>query len=323
MKHPGRLKGNGFKMLIVLFCFFFTFINCNNVHAVESIYAVQTGSFPDLQSAEKQFELLRKGLTEEEGRYLRIEKIGNFYAVRIGRFSERSEAKETAGSAEAIVGTAIIMKAYYKEERIKKMSGAPDVAESKPQEEKQAEPPGEGVVQEKDAGKKMLAIQSEETEEKLIESVTGEVSEEVIRSIADLVDKGSYEEAVKIIQSEIREHPHSPEINGWYGAVLLKMNDPAESLQYFQRAVEISPDVPDYHSGTAYALFYLDRYSEAADEFQKAITILPSHLDALAGLGLTYVKTGKKDEAMKIYNRLRDLDSETAERFLEIMDSVP
>jgi cell division protein FtsN len=65
----------------------------NDQNASQRIYTIQTGSFIKIERAQKQFDLIVKGLNEKELDYLRIEKIGKFYGVRLGKFISIAEAK--------------------------------------------------------------------------------------------------------------------------------------------------------------------------------------------------------------------------------------
>jgi hypothetical protein len=85
------------------------------------VYTVQAGSFDDLQSARKLYDYITNDLTTETLAFLRIEQIGQYYAVRIGKFGERSHAEIFHDKIRSQISTAIIIEAYIKEERIKKL----------------------------------------------------------------------------------------------------------------------------------------------------------------------------------------------------------
>ncbi len=61
-----------------------------NTYASQTILTIQIGSFDDLPSAERQFDLIKQGLQDKDLEYLRIEKIGASYSVRLGKFNDRS-----------------------------------------------------------------------------------------------------------------------------------------------------------------------------------------------------------------------------------------
>ena len=84
------------------------------------VYTVQAGSFDDLQSARKLYDSIINDLTSEDLSYLRIEEVGQYYAVRIGKFEERRSAEIFHEKTRSQLSTTMIMQVYIKEERIKK-----------------------------------------------------------------------------------------------------------------------------------------------------------------------------------------------------------
>ena len=83
-------------------------------------YTVQTGSFSTDKIATNQFNSLVKGLTGKDLDHLRVEKIGDIYAVRIGKFINYAEAKKLLQARATQLEGAIVLKALYKKERIVK-----------------------------------------------------------------------------------------------------------------------------------------------------------------------------------------------------------
>ena len=90
----------------------------NKLRDSHSIYTIQTGSFIKIERAQKQFDLIVKGLNEKELDYLRIEKIGKFYGVRLGKFIKNAEAKIKLESVKSYMPNCTIVKTRYMEERI-------------------------------------------------------------------------------------------------------------------------------------------------------------------------------------------------------------
>ena len=85
------------------------------------IYTLQAGSFNDLQRAIKQYDSIKHDLTSEDLAYLRIEKVGQYYAVRIGKFREWSNAEIFHHKIRPQLSSAIIVQAHIKDERIEKL----------------------------------------------------------------------------------------------------------------------------------------------------------------------------------------------------------
>jgi hypothetical protein len=87
-------------------------------------YTIQAGSFVTLERAGKHFESVMQGLVEKELDHFRIEKIGNFYSVRLGKFIKYADAEKYVQAIKPELSQAIILEAYIKDERIvKKYNG--------------------------------------------------------------------------------------------------------------------------------------------------------------------------------------------------------
>ncbi len=72
-------------------------------------YTIQAGSFTDIAHAHEQFDSITQQLNEKELDYLRIEKVGKFYSVRLGKFEGYSTAKEFLQAIKPQLSTAIIL----------------------------------------------------------------------------------------------------------------------------------------------------------------------------------------------------------------------
>jgi hypothetical protein len=84
----------------------------------KTIYTLQTGSFNKIKDAQKQYVFIMNRLNRENLDYLRIEKVGKFYAVRLGRFKDYSAAKEFTQAVKPHLSTVIALKAHIKDDRI-------------------------------------------------------------------------------------------------------------------------------------------------------------------------------------------------------------
>ncbi|MEN8262284.1 MAG: tetratricopeptide repeat protein [Nitrospirota bacterium] len=287
--------------LSILLCLL---LKAQNTYAVDSIFTVQSGSFKSTADARKQYDSIVRKLNKDNLAFLRIERIGRFYTVRIGKFNDISKAEQFLISNQPALSGAIVMNAYMKDERIEK------IYEEIMHEEKPpaADDPESSPVPEPE---------QTNAHEK---SVVPRTLDEQIEIISGLVKSNNYDRALEETESAMAARPEEPQLIGWHGAVLIKKNLPEKALKYFRKASELSPSVPDYHSGLGYCLFFLDRLDEAIDEFNKTLVLDPGHLDALAGLGAAYKKTGDREKAMDIYNRLKGINSDVADRILQVIE---
>lgn len=287
--------------LSILLCLL---LQTQNTYAVDSIFTVQSGSFKNTADARRQYDSIAQKLNKDNLAFLRIERIGRFYTVRIGKFNDLGKAEQFLISNQPALSGAIVMNAYMKDERIEKI-----YEEIIPEEK----PP---AADESESSSLPEPAQSSAHEK----SVVPRTLDEQIEIISGLVKSTNYDRALEETESAMALHPDEPQLIGWHGAVLLKKNLPEKAIKYFRKASELSPSVPDYHSGLGYCLFFLDRFDEAIDEFNKTLLLDPKHIDALAGLGVAYNKTGDREKAMDIYNRLKGINSSVADRILQVIE---
>ncbi len=306
--------------------------------AALTIHTVQTGSFGSVEQAERQFDLLEGGLQEADLEHLRIEKIGNYYSVRIGRFDNQADVDSLFRNVRSLIGSAITTTAYYREERIVKLHGASPPPVSVPAEdtkekvkdevspvradtqvtEREPEQPPLAVPQ--DDGKTVETTEAPQEQDDA--GVAWSLKEKHALFAGLVIRDKNYEKALPIIRSELDARPDSPDLHGWYGAVLLKMDRPGDAIEHFRKAVELSPGVSYYHNSSGYCLFYLNRLKEAIIEFNRAVSLDPRNVDAFSGLGMSYATLGRKEEAMNVYKTLKEIDSAAAEDLLRVIERL-
>jgi hypothetical protein len=86
-----------------------------------SIYTIQIASLRKIETAHKQFEVIVKKLKEESLQDLRIEKIGSYYSLRLGKFKDYLSAETFLKPMQSQLPSAMVMKAYFIKKRIVRM----------------------------------------------------------------------------------------------------------------------------------------------------------------------------------------------------------
>jgi hypothetical protein len=93
-----------------------------NLYAEEPIFhTIQTGSFIKIEHARKQLASIAQGVNEEELGFLRIEKIGKYYTVRLGKFNDYATAEKflrTNGPRLNTTSSPVILETSFIDERI-------------------------------------------------------------------------------------------------------------------------------------------------------------------------------------------------------------
>lgn len=279
-----------------------------------SIYTIQIASFSTVKKADEEFTQITQTINRDELAYLRIEKIGNFYSLRLGKFNSNMDAIKFLESIKAKLPDSMIVNAYFRENRIIRLH--------EPQKEAEGINTQQTGVQER-AGKTGPNSSTLPAAKASIVDKSGADNnvpiEKIIESISSLAQNKDYDNALKITKKALTEKPEHPLLNAWHGTLLLKTNKPSEALHYLEKAVALSPDVPDYHNSLGYCFFYLNKSDKAIKAFDKVLSLEPEHIDALAGLGIIYAKSGKKDRAMNIYSSLKNLDAASADKLLRLV----
>lgn len=91
--------------------------------AEEEFFTIQMGTFPDLKGAASLFDRLERQLPAEQRPFLRVERIGGHHAVRLGRCDEAAACEDLLAAIKGTFPGAYVMRAYFRLERIKKMTG--------------------------------------------------------------------------------------------------------------------------------------------------------------------------------------------------------
>ena len=120
---------------------------------------------------------------------------------------------------------------------------------------------------------------------------------------------GRFDEAVAEMKRALELDPLSVIINADFGSVLCIAGRYDDAIEQLRKALEMDPDFYYAHWNLAQALELKGRTEEAIAEYEKAIALNDDPLP-LALLGRLYGRIGRKDEALKILNRLRDLAKE-------------
>jgi hypothetical protein len=93
-------------------------LKVDDQYASRLVYTIQIETQLKLADAQKQFNYLLSSLNEKNRDLLRIEKVGKYYTVRLGRFENYNTAKNFQQEMSPQLSGAIILKAYIKNERI-------------------------------------------------------------------------------------------------------------------------------------------------------------------------------------------------------------
>ncbi len=85
----------------------------------QKIYTIQTGSFLTFARAQKEFNFLMEELTLQDCSFLRVERIGSFYTVRLGKFENYGSAENFIKTVAPHMPEAMILKSILMYDRLR------------------------------------------------------------------------------------------------------------------------------------------------------------------------------------------------------------
>lgn len=115
-----------------------------------------------------------------------------------------------------------------------------------------------------------------------------------------------YDDAIQAYRRAIELEPGLDEAYSALGAAYFDKKEFNSALPWMQKRVAIAPDdsLRLFDLGNVY--FQLNRYDDAIASYQKAIDNSYSFPEARYSMAVSYIKTGKIDEARKIHKWLQN-----------------
>jgi tetratricopeptide (TPR) repeat protein len=230
--------------------------------SAEGYFSIQTGHFQELKNAEKQFDWLQKRLSDGDAHFLRIEKTGDYFVVRIGRFDSISDEAGLLESVKSLVPKAWVVRSKGAETIVK-------LADNQDTEE----------LYRQDTLKESLVEISKQINDgdysyaqKLIENGIERWPEEheFLGLYGIVLLKTN--KPKKALQYFYRAASLSHEIPDYYngaGYSMLYMDRPQQAIDEFERALKINPEFIDSLTGIGFAYIHIGRKDDALDVYRK------------------------------------------------------
>ena len=278
-----------------------------NTYASQSIYTIQAGSFSGVTEAGKQYDFIMKKLNKQEIDYLRIEKIGKFYAVRLGKFENHSDSEKLYRAVKTHISKAVIMKAYIKNERIIKLytgSSSDDKHGAKEEFLSSSIP------------EKIKPVATENSAKKI---KTDLVTENIKNAEAhydrgiNLGTSGKHQEAIEAFKQAIRINPDYAEIHYNLGVAHGKSGMYKEAIEAYKQAIRINPDYSDAHTNLGVSYGRKGMYKEAIESYKQAIKTNYENANVYINLGVAYGKSGMYKEAIDALSQAIKVNPDNAE----------
>jgi tetratricopeptide (TPR) repeat protein len=121
------------------------------------------------------------------------------------------------------------------------------------------------------------------------------------RHADDLIDRGRYEEAERVLRDILRDRPGSDRHRVLLGLVMVNRKDYAAAEAAMRDAVQTGAEAPRAHYYLGVARLNLGRPAEAAESFRRAVALKPDYAAAHVGLGDCLRRSGDRRGAVAAY----------------------
>lgn len=128
---------------------------------------------------------------------------------------------------------------------------------------------------------------------------------------------GRNDEAVAALKKALQLDPLSPAMLAMVNWPLYLKGDYKGGLEAGNTAINVDPDFWMPYMDNGYNLLALERYPEAVTQFEKARALNPESTINLSGLGATYARSGRRNEALAI---LAQLDAMAKQQYVAPVD---
>ena len=132
-----------------------------------------------------------------------------------------------------------------------------------------------------------------------------------------LHQQGKDDEALQWVDKAIQGNPKN--LRAWYqkGWISVK-SDPDGAMAAFEKALEIQPGFAMAHRDLGIILLQKARYGEAAIHLEQAADLGLAHPRLYNFLGIAYSRTGRYQDAVKVYTKALDKEPGFAEAHLNL-----
>ena len=96
----------------------------------DEYFTVQAASYPNAATAERGYATLENTLREEDLDHLRIEVVGSYHTLRLGKFEHVAPARKLLGKVKKLFPTSFVLSAYVKPKQIRKIYSPQTIPES-------------------------------------------------------------------------------------------------------------------------------------------------------------------------------------------------
>ncbi|UCD36492.1 MAG: tetratricopeptide repeat protein [Nitrospiraceae bacterium] len=276
------------------------------------MHTIQTASFTNEAPARRHYESVKQKLRGNERDHLRIEKVGRYYAVRVGRFENLSNAQAFYRKIEPELPSAIIMKAQSNKEQIAGLSSDADSAISGY--------PGtlhraREMVRE-GHNREALALLLPYTKD------AAQYPEAVSDYIVTAIWSGKEEEALEMYGNLPDSFPKRAYLMRNVAKVYYDRADFQKSLTLYQAAIGNAPDDEEAQKGVVYSLTALGEYERAVTSANDFLSRSPHSFELALARADLFIRVNRYADALRAYWSLAQGDESDTESVFQHRDAM-
>ena len=133
---------------------------------------------------------------------------------------------------------------------------------------------------------------------------------EPLKEAQNLVQNGSFDQAIQILEDQTRRYPSGVDAFNLLGVAYAGKNDYQDAMEAFQRALKLAPNSATTHNNLGNLFVSQQRPDLAEGEFETVLRIAPANRDANYNLGLLLLAKGAPAEAIHHFQRVHPLTVE-------------
>lgn len=92
------------------------------------------------------------------------------------------------------------------------------------------------------------------------------------------------------------------------GTRALNRRDLDHALTHFNRAVELDPSFAEAYNQRAIVRYLKEQFAESVEDCRRTVSRMPCHFGAWAGMGHGYAHLGRRDEAIRSYEKALEIN---------------
>ncbi len=166
------------------------------------------------------------------------------------------------------------------------------------------------VVQEKPSEKKEITPAVNVSPKKVIkkQALTEKEVNKIVEKIKDFFRKKKFNEALELLQQQLKMHPSNDRFLFYRGLVYSRMNKLDEAIQAYEETIAVNPKFAKAFNNLGNLYSQQKKYGKAIENLKKATEFDAGLSEAYNNMGIVYSHLGQFDESIKAFIKATELN---------------